>query len=40
MKNYIISFTLLLTLCACEKKSEPAKMQIVDAIMALPSTAD
>jgi hypothetical protein len=36
MKNYIISFTLLLTLCACEKKSEPSKMEAVTDVMLVP----
>lgn len=40
MKTYIISFTLLFALCACEKKSEPSKMQLTDAILALPPVAE
>jgi uncharacterized coiled-coil protein SlyX len=40
MKNYIISFTLLLTLCACEKKSEDSKMHMADMVLAPPPMAE
>ncbi|WDF77916.1 DUF4349 domain-containing protein [Mucilaginibacter sp. KACC 22773] len=40
MKTYIITFSLLLTLCACEKKSEPSKLRALDVTLAAPPMAE